>query len=148
MTTFDFSPLYRSAIGFDHLASLLNASNSDSSRYPPYNVELIDDDQYVITMAVAGFTEQELDIEVKENNLTIKGNKESQTTEEGTFLYRGIASRSFSRRFQLAEYVTVNGANLENGILSIKLERVIPEAMKARHIEIDHQQRKLEDKAA
>lgn len=148
MTSFDFSPLYRTAIGFDHLASLLNTASSDSSSYPPYNVELIDDDQYIINMAVAGFTEQELDIEVKENNLTIKGSKEGETEEESKFLYRGIATRSFTRRFQLAEYVIVKEAGLENGILSIKLERIIPEAKKPRHIEIGNQQVKLEDKVA
>ncbi len=135
---FDFSPLYRSAIGFDRIADMLENINQSSNQngYPPYNIELLDENSYRITMAVAGFTEDELEIESRENVLTIKGKKTKAKTER-KYLYQGIAERNFERRFQLADHVKVNGANMENGLLHIELEREIPEAMKPRKISIN-----------
>ncbi|NEV60807.1 Hsp20 family protein [Thiorhodococcus minor] len=136
MTTLDFSPLFRSMIGFDRLAnSLENAYRSEPGGYPPYNVELQDENRYRITIAVAGFTEDELDIEAKESLLTVSGQRRSAEA-EGNFLYRGIANRSFERKFQLADYVKVVEAKLENGLLHVDLVREVPEAMKPRRIEI------------
>ena len=133
MNAFDFSPLYRSAIGFDRLAQMLDARlNGESApSYPPYNVELVGEDKYKITMAVAGFDRSELDIEVEADGLRISGRK---GREEGqrTFLHRGIAARDFTHRFQLAEHVKVVGAALENGLLTIDLVREVPEAMQPR----------------
>jgi len=138
MTTFDLSPLYRTAIGFDRLAETLSsASRVDSNGYPPYNIESLGDDQYRITMAVAGFSDSELDIQTERNTLTITGAKQDSQAEEGSeFLYRGIATRSFERRFQLADHVEVSAAQLENGLLHIELKRELPEQMKPRRIEI------------
>jgi molecular chaperone IbpA len=135
MRHLDFSPLYRSTVGFDKLLSMLDTMNADTPSYPPYNIERTGENAYRITMAVAGFGEKELSLEAKEHVLTVKGEKQA---DEGTgeVLYRGIASRAFERRFQLAEYVRVNGAHLENGLLHIDLVREIPEAMKPRKIEI------------
>lgn len=136
MTTFDFSPLYRTSVGFDRLASLLSsAQRAEQNGYPPYNIRALDENQYQITMAVAGFSGEELDITTEQNVLKIAGNRE-ETDEDGNFLHRGIATRSFERRFNLADYVKVTGATLENGLLHIELEREIPEAMKPRKIEI------------
>ncbi len=137
MTHFDFSPLFRSAIGFDRMTDALeSASRSDNSGgYPPYNIELTGDDEYRITMAVAGFSRGELDIEVKQNILRVNGAKRDE--DEGRqFLHRGIANRSFERSFQLADYVRVDGAEIIDGLLHIQLVREIPEAMKPRRIEI------------
>ncbi|HEY5717691.1 MAG TPA: Hsp20 family protein [Motiliproteus sp.] len=132
----DFSPLYRSSIGFDRLANLIeNASANSQGGYPPYNIELMDENQYRITMAVAGFTKADLDIQSQANTLVVKGGKPEEA-QERRFLYQGIAERGFERRFQLADYVKVVNASLENGLLHIDLEREIPEAMKARKIEI------------
>ncbi|WP_281560096.1 Hsp20 family protein [Thalassomonas sp. RHCl1] len=137
----DFSPLYRSFIGFDHLASLIDkASRTEKqSGYPPYNVELLADDQYRITMAVAGFAEEELDIESRQNTLIVTGTKGASKTEqaERKFLYQGIADRNFERKFQLGDHVKVIGAFIENGLLHIDLEREIPEALKPRKIAIN-----------
>jgi molecular chaperone IbpA len=136
MTNIDFSPLFRSMIGFDRLSSALeNAYRSEPGGYPPYNVEVSGENDYLITMAVAGFAQKDLNIEVKENILTVSG---SRTDEEKDrkFLYRGIANRSFERKFQLADYVRVVDARLENGLLHIELRREIPEAMKPRKIDI------------
>lgn len=139
----DFSPLYRSAIGFDRLAQLFDeAQRSDAQpSYPPYNVELVSEDRYRITMAVAGFDRAELEIETERDTLKIAGRK---TREEGkrTFLHRGIAARDFEQRFQLADHVKVVSAQLDNGLLSIELAREIPEAMKPRKVAIggDHVQ--------
>jgi len=136
MTTLDFSPLFRSMIGFDRMANALEtAYQSEPGGYPPYNVEVQDENQYRITLAVAGFTEDELGIEAKENLLTVSGQRK-KTEAEGNFLYRGIANRSFERKFQLADYVKVVDARLENGLLHIDLVREVPEAMKPRRIEI------------
>jgi molecular chaperone IbpA len=139
MTTFDLSPLYRTAIGFDRMADMLsNAARVDSNGYPPYNIESLGEDHYRITMAVAGFASDEIDILTERNTLTVSGGKqqESEQSSEGEFLYRGIATRSFERRFQLADHVEVEGASLENGLLHIELKRELPEQMKARKIEI------------
>lgn len=137
MTTIDFSPLFRSAIGFDRLANTLEAAyRGEPAAYPPYNIELLGEDHYRITMAVAGFSEEDLDIQVKEGVLSVSGGREQESKEEAKFLYRGIANRSFERRFQLADYVRVEGAELKNGLLHIVLVREIPEAMRPRKIEI------------
>ncbi|QOC21148.1 Hsp20 family protein [Wenzhouxiangella sp. AB-CW3] len=139
MNTFDLSPLYRTAIGFDRLADMLtNASRVDSNGYPPYNVESLGEDRYRITMAVAGFSEDEIEITSEQNTLTISGSKheERDDNEDREFLYRGIATRSFERRFQLADHVKVDGASLENGLLHIDMVRELPEQMKPRKIEI------------
>ncbi len=138
---FDLSPLYRSAIGFDRIASLLENLNTSGNQngYPPYNIELLGENDYRITMAVAGFTDDELDIESRENVLLVKGKKESEKS-DSKYLYQGIAERNFERRFQLADHVRVTGANLENGLLHIDLVREIPEAMKPRKIKIGQPQ--------
>ena len=138
MRHFDLSPLYRSTIGFDRLGSLLDTLSSfegEAPSYPPYNIERVGENEYRISMAVAGFGDRDLDIEVKENTLSIRGEKKSEI-EDTTFLHRGIASRSFERRFQLADHVEVKGASLENGLLHVDLVRQVPEAMKPRQIPI------------
>ena len=144
-TTTNFSPLYRSFIGFDHLAGLIDQANrtGKQSTYPPYNVELLSEYQYRITMAVAGFAENELEIESKQNNLVITGIKntpEQESTSENKerkFLHQGIAERNFERKFQLGDDVKVIGAYMENGLLHVDLEREIPEALKPRKIAIN-----------
>ena len=137
MRNVDLSPLYRSFIGFDHLASLLDSANRSekSGGYPPYNIESVSDDKYRITMAIAGFNESELEIQSEQNTLVVKGVKKPSTADK-KFLYQGIAERNFERRFQLGDYVKVIGAEMENGLLHISLEREIPEALKPRKIEI------------
>lgn len=136
MRHFDFSPLYRSTVGFDRLLSMLDSTTGqEAPSYPPYNIERTGENAYRITMAVAGFGEADLTIEAKEHTLSVKGER-AQETETGEVLYRGIASRAFERRFQLADHVEVKGASLENGLLHIDLAREIPEAMKPRKIEI------------
>ena len=135
----DFTPLYRSTVGFDRLANLLESVTQfdpTAPAYPPYNIEQLGDNDYRITMAVACFGEGDLGVEVKEGVLTITG-KRSQTEEpKGRFLFQGIAGRAFERRFQLADHVEVKGARLENGLLHVDLARVIPEEKKARRISI------------
>ncbi|BBG82862.1 heat-shock protein IbpA [Aeromonas hydrophila] len=136
MRSIDFSPLYRSAIGFDRLANLIESAVSNGNAgYPPYNIEQLGDSDYRISMAVAGFTQEELELSFQENLLTVKGNKQADT--ERNYLYQGIAERGFERRFQLADYVRVKGADLKNGLLHIDLVREVPEAMKPRKIEIN-----------
>ena len=143
MTTFDLTPLFRTAIGFDRLArNLESAYRSDAGGYPPYNIEICGGDSYRITMAVAGFSGGDLDIEVKENVLTVAGAKKDDV-EEHQYLHRGIANRSFERSFQLADYVRVEGAVLKDGLLHVDLVREIPEAMKPRRIEISTGDSKL-----
>jgi len=146
MTTFDLSPLYRTAIGFDRLADMLNnAQRVDGNGYPPYNIEARSDDQYRISMAVAGFAESDLEIVTEQNTLTVSGSRsEDDDGERGQFLHRGIATRSFERRFQLADHVKVVSARLENGLLHIELERELPEQMKPRKIEIGGERKTLE----
>ena len=139
MRDVDFSPLYRSAIGFDRMASMLdNLTRTEQSQpsYPPYNIELIGENEYRISMAVAGFTEAELTIESGHNTLSVNGKKGSEETER-QFLHRGIGARNFVRHFQLADHVRVVNASLENGLLHIDLVREIPEAMKPRTIKIN-----------
>ncbi len=147
MNTFDLSPLYRTAIGFDRLADMLsNASRVDANGYPPYNIESLGEDRYRITMAVAGFSETDLDIVTERNTLTVSGGRsEPESDESRQFLHRGIATRSFERRFQLADHVEVSRARLENGLLHIDLKRELPEQMKARKIEIGTGQSRLID---
>lgn len=136
MRSIDFSPLYRSAIGFDRLVNLIeSAASNGNAGYPPYNIEQLGDNDYRISMAVAGFTQEELELSFQENLLTVKGNKQADT--ERNYLYQGIAERGFERRFQLADYVRVKGADLKNGLLHIELVREVPEAMKPRKIEIN-----------
>jgi len=135
----DFAPLYRSSVGFDRLLTMLDshAQPDQSQSYPPYNIERTGDTTYRITMAVAGFDETEISIEAREHALTVTGEK-ADDAENGKseFLYRGIAKRTFERRFQLAEHVEVSGASLKNGLLHIELKRELPEAMKPRKIQI------------
>ena len=145
MRNFDLAPLYRSAIGFDRLASVLDSLNrteQNQPAYPPYNIELTGEDAYRISMAVAGFSEQEIDIQVDQNRLTIVGQKSAET-KKGQYLHQGIAERNFERRFQLADYVKVESANLDNGLLHIDLVREIPEAMKPRKVAINQSPRSL-----
>jgi len=138
MRTYDFTPLYRSTVGFDRLANVLDSvltNDVGGQTYPPYNIEKTGDDAYRITVAVAGFTDDELNIGAREGQLVISGKK---AAEEGdrNFLYRGIATRAFERRFQLADHVRATGAVTENGLLHVDLVREVPEALKPRKIEI------------
>ena len=138
MRNFDFSPLYRSAIGFDRMANILdNLSRAEQNQpsYPPYNIELTGEDKYRITMAVAGFSQAELQIEVNQNHLVVSANKQPEQ-QERTYLHQGIAARGFERRFQLADHVQVLSAHYENGLLHIDLQKIIPESMKPRTIPI------------
>src|SRR5262245_40840533 len=152
MRTFDLAPLYRSTVGFDRLFSMFDdvAGVDASPGYPPYNIERTDENNYRITVAVAGFSEPELSIVAKENKLTIKGDKQTKTEEKkGEVLYQGIAARAFERVFQLAEHVEVKGAALENGLLHVDLVREIPETKKPRQIAIGNGKAKVvEAKAA
>ncbi|MDO8322734.1 MAG: Hsp20 family protein [Phenylobacterium sp.] len=136
MRTVDFSPLYRSVVGFDRLAALLETASADAATgYPPYNIERTDENAYRIEIAVAGFRPDELNIEVKENLLTVQGRK-AANDDQRRFLHRGLAERDFERRFQLADYVVVTEAKLSDGLLAISLKRELPEALKPRRIEI------------
>lgn len=138
MRNFDFTPLYRSAIGFDRMADILDNLHrveQNQPSYPPYNIELRGEDKYRITMAVAGFDLSEIGIEVNQSNLTVSARKAVEDKQR-TYLHQGIAARSFERRFQLADHVHVQSANYENGLLHIELQRIIPEAMKPRSIPI------------
>jgi len=143
---FDLTPLFRTSIGFDRMAQLLDQANriDQTPSYPPYNIESIDKNNYRITLALAGFSDQDLDITSEQNTLTVKGKKESDV--EGKFIHRGIANRSFERRFQLADHVKVKAANMNNGLLHIELEREIPEAMKPRTITIGTEQKTIDQK--
>jgi len=139
MRTIDLSPLYRSAIGFDRLANMIESASTNGSSnnqgYPPYNIEQLSEDQYRITLAVAGFEESELEITSHQNTLLVKGTK-AKSESSSQFLYQGIAERGFERKYQLADYVTVQAADLSNGLLHIDLKREVPEAMKPRSIAI------------
>jgi len=137
MTTFDFAPLFRTAIGFDRLARLMDtaASAAEAPSYPPYNIEKTGEDTYRLTMAVAGFRPDELDMVVKDNTLVVSG-KVANDSQKGEVLYRGIAGRAFERRFVLADHMVVDGADLQNGLLHVGLKRVVPEALKPRRIAI------------
>jgi molecular chaperone IbpA len=146
MTTFDFSPLYRTTVGFDRLASLLASARKleQGNSYPPYNIRSSEENHYDISMAVAGFAEADLEISYEQNVLTVSGKRETEETDNSEYLYRGIANRSFERKFNLADHVRVTGAKLENGLLHIFLERELPEAMKPRKIEINGPSRLIE----
>jgi molecular chaperone IbpA len=136
--SFDLSPLYRSTVGYDSLVSMLDQIadyDDEATTYPPYNIERLTENEYRITMAVAGFGKEDVEIEVNENTLSIRGKKKAADTER-TFLHRGLASRAFERRFQLADYVEVRGADVRDGLLSIDLEREVPERLKPRIIQI------------
>ena len=154
MRSIDLSPLYRASVGFDRLVKTLDSASrveESAFSYPPYNIEKVSDDAYRIVMAVAGFSEGDLDITAKENSLVISGKKEKAEDETATFLHRGIATRAFERRFDLADHIKVSGAKLENGLLSIELVREIPEAMKPRTISITNGDKKakvIENEAA
>lgn len=151
MRSLDLSPLYRATVGFDRLASALDsASRQDDSAYsyPPYNIERLDEDSYRIVMAVAGFSEDDLDVTAKENTLTITGKKAAVEDEQTKYLHRGIANRAFERRFDLADYIKVAGARLENGLLTVELLREVPEAKKPRTIKIAGQSKVIESEAA
>jgi molecular chaperone IbpA len=141
MRTFDFAPLYRSTVGFDRMLSMidqLSGVDGSTQTYPPYNIERTGENSYRITVAVAGFAEADLTLEVKENTLTIRGERQAANGEaHAEVLYQGIAARAFERRFQLADYVQVKGAALENGLLHVELQREIPEAKKPRQIPIN-----------
>ena len=138
MATYDFTPFYRSTVGFDRLFSLFDQLSSvdNGQTYPPYNIERTGENAYRITIAVAGFGEKDLSLESKDNTLTIKGERKEENGKDREVLYRGIAGRAFERRFQLADHVEVRGAALENGLLHVDLVREVPEALKPRKIEI------------
>jgi molecular chaperone IbpA len=136
MSTFDLTPLFRSTVGFDRMMSLLDAADrSDEQAYPPYNIEKVGEDAYRITMAVAGFGEEDLAIVAQGNSLVISG-KQKREEKKADYLYRGIAGRAFERRFQLADHIKVTGAELANGLLHVDLVREVPEAMKPRTIKV------------
>lgn len=151
MRTFDMTPLFRNSVGFDRMARLLDGVATDQApTYPPYNIEKVDEEAYRITMAVAGFAETDLDVEVKENQLTVTGRVEKQdaTGDDRQYLHRGIAARAFERRFNLADHIKVAGADLVNGLLHIDLVREVPEAMKPKTIAINRNVKAISDKAA
>ena len=135
---FDLSPLYGSTVGYDNLVSILDRIadvDNEATTYPPYNIERLTENEYRITMAVAGFGKEDVEIEVNDNTLSIRGKKKAADTER-TFLHRGLASRAFERRFQLADYVEVRGADVRDGLLSVDLKREVPERLKPRIIQI------------
>ena len=140
MRSFDFSPLFRSTVGFDRMFDMLDQVADTSQGYPPYNIERTSDDRYRITVAVAGFGEKDINVEVRDGLLTVTGKRED--SDKQSYLYHGIAGRAFERRFQLAEHVEVKGAGLENGLLHVDLERRVPEEKKPRRIAINGSQLK------
>ena len=131
----DFSPYFRSTVGFDHLFNMLDQAADASNGYPPYNIERTDETRYRISVAVAGFGEKDLNVEVRDGVLTVSGKREE--SDKPSYLYQGIAGRTFERRFQLAEHVEVRAAKLENGLLHVDLERIVPEEKKPRRIAIN-----------
>lgn len=141
MHTYDLSPLFRSTVGFDHLSNLIDSAFKMDERgvaYPPYNIAKLSEDEYEITMAVAGFKQNELNVVAQQNTLTVSGSTETKEEKEGkTYLHRGIATRSFERKFSLADHVKVTGADLSDGLLTLKLVREIPEASKPKTIAIN-----------
>lgn len=148
MNAYDFSPLFRTAIGFDRLADALeNANRADAGGYPPYNIELTGEDRYRITMAVAGFGADDIEIETKDSLLKVTGRKGNDVADR-QYLHQGIANRDFERKYQLADYVRVQGADLKDGLLHIDLMREVPEAMKPRRIEIRNSDERLIDNQA
>jgi molecular chaperone IbpA len=148
---FDFTPLYRSSIGFDRLAQMLDdAASFEAPAYPPYNIERVGENEYRITIAIAGFSAADVSLEVKGNALTVTGKKSDKPEVKSEYLHQGIAARSFERRFQLADHVEVTGADLADGLLHISLKREIPEALKPRTIAIrgGNEQKTIEAKKA
>ena len=145
MRTIDFTPLFRHSVGFDRLERMLDSAmrHDDGNSYPPYNIEQLGEDQYRITMAVAGFGEDDLDVTVNDGTLVVTGKHEGAQDDEVVYAHRGIAGRAFERRFQLADHIEVKGGALENGLLHVELERVIPEEKRPRKIEISGGQKKL-----
>lgn len=138
MRTYDFTPLYRSTVGFDQIANMMDralSSDNAAPSYPPYNIEKLENDAYRISIAVAGFAESDLNVEVREKALIVTARKADEDTER-SYLHRGIATRAFERRFQLADHVQVTGAAHVDGMLHIELERQVPEALKPRQIQI------------
>lgn len=151
MRTFDMTPLFRNSVGFDRMARMLDGMAADQApAYPPYNIEKLSDDSYRISMAVAGFSDADLTVEVKENQLTIAGKVEKAETDDENrqYLHRGIAERAFERRFNLADHIKVGSANLANGLLHVDLVREVPETMKPRTIAINGNTKAITDKAA
>ena len=149
MNSIDLTPLYRSSVGYDRLASLIdNALSTEptSVGYPPYNIEVLDENRYAVTLAVAGFAKEELDIQVENGVLTVKGSKNAK--DERQYVYHGVANRAFERKFNLADYVEVTGANLSQGLLTISLVKEIPEAMKPKSITIHQNGNVLEHNTA
>lgn len=145
MRNFDFSPFYRSTVGFDRIFDLMDSASKveqATSGYPPYNIERTGEDSYRISIAVAGFSADDIDIELHENTLTVTGERPAEENER-TYLHQGIAGRSFERRFQLADHVRVDNASLENGLLNIDLVREVPETMKPRKIKINNKSGKI-----
>lgn len=141
---FDYTPLYRSSIGFDRLFRLLDeAASVETNSYPPYNIERVGEDEYRITMAIAGFGPNDVNIEAKGNTLTVTGKKADKQTNTAEVLHQGIAARGFERRFQMADHVEVKGADMDNGLLHISLKREVPEALKPRQIPIGNGATKL-----
>ena len=149
MQTIDFSPFYRSTVGFDRVFNRLdNLVGQEAKTYPPYNIERTGDDTYRISIAVAGFSNGDIAVETKENSLVVKGAKPAENADgKREFLHRGIAERAFELRFQLADYVEVHGANLENGLLHLELKRELPESKKPRTIAINGGTATIEDKS-
>ena len=135
MNAIDFAPLFRTAIGFDRLARLMDAASAGDSTYPPYNIEKAGEDSYRLTMAVAGFGPDDIEITAKDNTLVVSG-RVGKETPRAEVLYRGIAGRAFERRFVLADHIVVEGAELRNGLLHVALKRVVPEALKPRRIPV------------
>ena len=131
----EYAPFFRSTVGFDHLFDLLDQGPESAQGYPPYNIERADENNYHVTVAVAGFAEKDLNIEVRDGVLTVEGKRDQDN--KATYLHQGIAGRGFQRQFQLAEHMEVRGARLENGLLSVELERMIPEEKKPRRIAIN-----------
>jgi len=149
MTTIDLSPLYRSSVGFDRFGSMLDSalrSEKSSAGYPPYDIEVFGENEYAITLAVAGFEESELDIQVEKGVLSVRG-KKADLDKERSYLYQGIANRSFERKFNLADHIEVTSADLNNGLLKISLVKEIPEAMKPKSIAIGKSGKTLEHKS-
>ena len=138
MRSFDFTPYRRSTIGFDRLFEFLeNANREQADNYPPYDIEKLSDDRYRITLAVAGFSPNDIDITARQNLLTVTGRKADNRSRDGNYVHMGIATRAFERRFELADFVRVENADMQDGLLSIELVREIPDAMKPRKIDIN-----------
>ena len=150
MNAFDLSPLLRAAIGFDRMARLVETARaaSEGPSYPPYNIEKAGEDSYVLTMAVAGFSEADIDITAQNNTLTIAGRPQPQPEDGRSFLHRGIAGRAFERRFVLADHIVVEGADLANGLLHVALKQVVPETLKPRRIPVQSAPKAIESETA